>query len=526
MQQNRKKSAKPLPKKRSLYGLFRKVAPVLPVLWHLKSYVAPPRYNNVQYRGGGLTQLPVPTSKLHQQSLRPNYTNNPYVQTTPTSRNILKDIDRAFETKKKRDTLQLEHDIAQAIGGERGIVPQVAFDAFIEHKLPSLEEYGVFAHGQLITHDSPSPNQDLNMFFTVPKDTAIVYVTMPGLFGWGGSQQRDRKSIIENARRGRATSKGGYLVMYTEGSKAPNNEIDFNDNNGAFGGITGVFNVKTGSMQSFTQKPVSIQSLLKKQGPGVYYVVSCRSLPLINYLLEEKKNVWITHWEHEKRARELQRKHTPKNFDKVKESLEDLYRVSLIDRAITKIFPLNIMKNLYFYYTFGRKLGISSKKADPNQQVQSMRKLPDEIVTSLAYLAMAGQMVGLIPENHITIMKGGSIAKFLHVFGAASTFVGGPRTMNMLLNHTSAIDFLAFLKTVTMAGLVIKRIEKFSNEVKIDNMVTNGLQRKKVVERFLKSYGLKIGMPKSRVKNWWWKQAWRPNAKTQKAYELAMKLSS
>jgi hypothetical protein len=154
-------------------------------------------------------------------------------------------------------------NIAANLGGQHGIVPQAAFDAFLAHKLPKLDEYSVFAHGMIYP-----PDMD-ESFFTVPKDTAIVYVTMPGLYSLPGTKYpRNRKQLMKNARQGRATSDGGYLVMYTEGSRVPNTVLDFNDGNGAFRHLTGVFDAKTGVRTNQTGE--SVQHLIKKSGPGVY----------------------------------------------------------------------------------------------------------------------------------------------------------------------------------------------------------------------------------------------------------------
>lgn len=406
-------------------------------------------------------------------------------------------------------------DVALRLGGEHGIVPQAAFDAFLAHKIPALEEYGVFAHGTM----QPFPRLS---YFVVPKDTAIVYVTLPGLLSVvGGRQPRNRKHIFEDARRGRAESGKGYLAMYTEGSKIPDTLLNYNDDTRAFGGLTGVWNAKTGAKTHMHGHSVS--ELVRTSGPGVYYVMSCRYIDSPNMFRNELQEYWT----HEARARELQRKYTnPKTFNRVTEPLENLYKATLVEK-IFEAAGWGLVSNIAKGAGQASRTMAMSSRVNATQGIRVYRSVPQELMTTLAYLAMAGQMVGLVPQNKMTILKGGSVARFLQLFGTASKLVGGPASMTMSMPHRTALEFLWWAKNaVVVSAYVRKAYTKVSATLGTWSPKRAMVQKLKKVDQFLRSYGLRRGLTRQRIQEWWWKQAWRPNQTTKKAYMTAMAFSS
>lgn len=511
---------------------------------------------NPTYRGGGLSQLPVASmtpnasrslamfdggyrrlANEHTRSMgdqlrvelnAPAHSRNQAainslyarLKRGPNAKTVLRKHLRDFQLHDEWER------VSDLFGGDDGVAPQHVFDAFLAHKIPNLPEYGVFAHGAML------PPEKRRAFFTVPKDTAVVYITLPTLFGMGGKLQRNRKQMIENARRGSATSGGGYLVMYTEGEIAPENILDYGDHNGAFGGLTGVFDAKSGNRAKNTQSPrasqrTSVASLVYDQGPGVYYVVSCRDLDI------KHAQTYATH---EMKAREKQRKHTKEDFDTSAAVLQEMYEYTILEILARKI-PVRSAAALPKLVAGMIKKSLVSTKADMGVNSKMIRKVPDSLLNTMAYLAIAGHMVGLVGADRMTVLKGGTVSRLLDMYSLASmAAIGNPGSMVLSVSHGTAVGLLYWsslaLRTAITAAKVLRIVKKPAN------MVTNWFARKKAAQlvdlkaqrisdaeavKFLKTYGLRPGMSKWQIDSWWWKQVWDPGFQVRKAHNLALR---
>lgn len=159
------------------------------------------------------------------------------------------------------------------------------FDNFVRN-INKLNFYDVNAHGTLTSNLRT---------FTVPKNTAIVHLTMPGYSTIGKSRQNVHEAFMTNAERGRLlrgnaswknSGQPAYSVVYVEGDTIPDLDLSYQ----CIFGRMGVYNVKSkkavtnyapsvpsGNDNNTTAKDTML-NLIKRQGQGVYFVVSCRPM--------------------------------------------------------------------------------------------------------------------------------------------------------------------------------------------------------------------------------------------------------
>ena len=213
-----------------------------------------------------------------------------------------KNTEKHYELVSFRDRLKNTYETAAAKSiaakwAQNGVMPQHIFDAVIETKVPHLGEWDVFAHGRI---DQETPTT-LNKFI-VPRDTVVVFWNVPGTSTVTSTnetpeywkvQQIPNRSVTSKARTGSATArKGAYSVMHVEGDVIPEVKLKFSDPEVPMG----VYKSATGKINTTRKLDDSLSSFLKKNGPGVYYVLSCRYDPYDNTtLFIREKFVWVVH---------------------------------------------------------------------------------------------------------------------------------------------------------------------------------------------------------------------------------------
>lgn len=199
-----------------------------------------------------------------------------------------------------------------------GVMPQELFDAVIEHQVPKLDEWDVLAHGSIVEkkdkiEEFVVPPKTVVVFWNLP-GTSTAFATLPGLLP--GLQPIPTttyagRQLSAKAKTGNATARpGAYSVMHVSGDQIPDVALTFNDPNGL---PTGVFKSSTGKLDPLKKERSTLSQFLRENGPGVYYVASCR--PTYRVSKEVVQNAIAR----TQRARERQRKYSPPHkFDNPK----------------------------------------------------------------------------------------------------------------------------------------------------------------------------------------------------------------
>jgi hypothetical protein len=195
-----------------------------------------------------------------------------------------------------------------------GVMPQDMFDAVIEQQVPTLGEWDVFAHGQIEGEKNGRVRE-----FVVPPNTAIVFWNVPGTPTVVAKSKQvtgispiPNRKVTAKAKTGNATARpDAYSVMHIGGDRIPDVVFDFHDDSIPMG----VFKSATGKVDPQKVHAARLSQFVKVNGPGVYYVLSCRSV------LEKNQNsisyeALQNSIQRNQRARERQRKYSnPKAFD-------------------------------------------------------------------------------------------------------------------------------------------------------------------------------------------------------------------
>ena len=323
---------------------------------------------------------------------------------------------------------------------QNGVMPQHIFDAVIETKVPHLGEWDVFAHGRI---DQETPTTLAT--FVVPRDTVVVFWNVPGTStvvstkstpAYWKLQPIPNRSVTSKARTGNATArKGAYSVMHVEGDVIPEVKLKFSDPKIQMG----VFKSATGHVNTTRNLDTSLSSFLKTNGPGVYYVLSCRYDPY-----DMDPDYMRGHVQRTQNARQRQLKYSDK-------------------RAFKKF---------------------SSYAASGYQQFNNMRLSgfdPQSIILHvlcgfvIPYIMMAGKTVGFI--------KGGSITEMIALLGLASTGSAGVKLLatNAVWNIAAT---LAKNKIFNYQKKITARIQK------LEKSIANGKTPRELNDlRKMKQYG-------------------------------------
>lgn len=161
---------------------------------------------------------------------------------------------------------------------------------FLREEGPRLPWYQVNAHGRL----GLGWNNGAPKYFRVPPHTAVALFSVPGTLvaidprkAHKEGVHRVPNSVFKQVLRG-DLSPGrvhGYITLYVAGDMAPDHEMDFADRGDAVGHVR---NVKQGTMYAprgpfkrtrdpaGDQRTLRLSQLLKRTGPGLYLVFSCR----------------------------------------------------------------------------------------------------------------------------------------------------------------------------------------------------------------------------------------------------------
>ena len=155
-------------------------------------------------------------------------------------------------------------------------------------KRMQLPRYEVDSHGTL--------TENLRTF-TVPKNTAIIHFTMPGLTTFMRPQpntlgtlftKKERKHLLSGDAQWRDNR---YSVMYIDGDTIPDLHLTFSCPRGKMG----IYNMtKRKTVMSYNTSPNTnatnntnasntscrklLSTVVREQGPGVYFVVACRPM--------------------------------------------------------------------------------------------------------------------------------------------------------------------------------------------------------------------------------------------------------
>ena len=202
-----------------------------------------------------------------------------------------------------------------------GVMPQDIFDAVVEKQVPRLGEWDVFAHGHIESTATGSLRE-----FVVPPKTAIVFWNVPGTptattkpgstfekFEWAhGLQPIPNRKVTVKAKTGNATARpGAYAVMHVGGDRIPDVALTFQDDTLPIG----VFTSTTGELAREKILATKLSDFVKVNGPGVYYVLACRTIGNSGIAYDTLQNSI----QRTQRARDRQRKYSdPKAFNTFK----------------------------------------------------------------------------------------------------------------------------------------------------------------------------------------------------------------